>query len=72
MASGRPGVEIVRIAASGNAELIVMGIDAPPKSPDGFGATTRCVMQLARRTVLLVPERLFGAHGPVAATDRFS
>jgi nucleotide-binding universal stress UspA family protein len=58
---GRPCVEIARIAAAGNADLIVMGIDAAPTSPDAFGATTRCVMEFARSTVLLVPERLFAA-----------
>jgi hypothetical protein len=64
VASGRPCVEIVRIADSTNVDLVVMGIDAPPKSPDAFGETTSCVMQFARRTVLLVPERLFAAPRP--------
>jgi len=64
VASGRPCVEIGRIAASANADLIVMGIDARPTAPDQFGETTSCVMQFARRAVLLVPERLFGAPRP--------
>jgi len=66
VASGRPCVEIARIAASGSADLIVMGIDAPRKSTNDFGATTGGVMQFARSTVLLVPERLLGAHSRVA------
>ena len=57
--SGRPCVELVRIVTARDAGLIVMGIDAGHKSQKKFGETTSCVMQLARRTVLLVPERLF-------------
>lgn len=57
--SGRPCVELTRIAAARNADLIVMGIDAAGAPEDGFGETSGCVMQYARRTVLLVPERLF-------------
>jgi nucleotide-binding universal stress UspA family protein len=60
VASGRPCLEIVRLANVNDADLVVMGIDARPKSPHEFGETTSCVMQFARRTVLLVPERLFG------------
>jgi nucleotide-binding universal stress UspA family protein len=56
--SGQPCVEIVRVAANRNADLIVMGIDATPTSLHDFGETTSCVMQFAQRTVLLVPERL--------------
>jgi nucleotide-binding universal stress UspA family protein len=57
--SGRPCVEIVRLARSHDADLIVMGVDASLASHEGRGETTDCVMQFARRTVLLVPERLF-------------
>ena len=57
--SGRPCAELVRVAAAGNADLIVMGIDAAQKSQNEFGETTSCMMQLVRRTVLLVPERMF-------------
>jgi len=64
VASGRPCVEIGRVAASTDADLIVMGIDAQAKAPDAFGETTKCVMQFARSAVLLVPERLFGAPRP--------
>ena len=56
--SGRPCVEIVRLATVRQADLIVMGIDAPPKSATAFGETTNCVMQFAGKSVLLVPERL--------------
>jgi len=56
--SGRPCVEIVRLATARRADLIVMGIDARPQSADAFGETTNCVMQFAGKTVLLVPERL--------------
>jgi nucleotide-binding universal stress UspA family protein len=59
--SGRPCAEIVRIATSRDADLIVMGLDAGPESPHEFGETASCVMQFAGRTVLLVPERLFRA-----------
>jgi len=61
VASGRPCVEIVRVATSTRADLIVMGIDAREKSPDEFGETASCVMRFACRTVLLIPERLFGS-----------
>jgi nucleotide-binding universal stress UspA family protein len=62
--SGRPCVEIVRLATVRDADLIVMGIDAASKSPAEFGKTTSCIMQLAGKTVLLVPERLSRArHG---------
>jgi nucleotide-binding universal stress UspA family protein len=57
--SGRPCVEIVRLARVRDTDLIVMGIDAGHTSRELFGETTNCVMQFARRTVLLVPERLF-------------
>jgi nucleotide-binding universal stress UspA family protein len=63
VASGRPCVEIVRLATLREADLIVMGIDAPPKSAPAFGETTSCVMQFAGRTILLVPERLCRARG---------
>ncbi len=59
VASGRPCVEIVRIAHARNADLIVMGIDAGQTSLEAFGGTTNGVMQFAGRSVLLVPERLF-------------
>ena len=55
--SGRPYVEIVRVAATRDAGLIVMGIDDGPDSHEEFGETASCVMQFAQRTVLLVPER---------------
>jgi nucleotide-binding universal stress UspA family protein len=56
--SGRPCVEIVRLATVRQADLIVMGIDARATAPAAFGETTSCVMQFAGKTVLLVPERL--------------
>ena len=56
--SGQPCVEIVRIADARDADLIVMGIDAR-RLEEAPGDTTSCVMQLARKSVLLVPERLF-------------
>jgi nucleotide-binding universal stress UspA family protein len=54
--SGQPCVEIVRIARTRDAGVIVMGIDAGPASHKEFGETAGCVMQFARKTVLLVPE----------------
>ena len=57
--SGQPCVELVRIVTARDADLIVMGIDGGHRSKKEFGETARCVMQCARRTVLLVPERLF-------------
>ena len=42
MTSGRPCAELVRVAAAGNADLIVMGIDAAQKSQNEFGETTSC------------------------------
>ena len=69
--SGSPPVEIARIATARDADLIVMGIDAPANSRSEFGDTTTCVMQCVRRTVLLVPERMF--HEPsVSRSDRRS
>src|ERR1043166_4018618 len=59
--SGRPCIEIVRIATARSADVIVMGIDANPNSERELGETTSCVMQFARRAVLLVRERLFRA-----------
>jgi len=61
VASGRPCVEIVRLATVREADLIVMGIDARPKSQEEFGETTSCVMQFAGKTALLVPEGLLRA-----------
>lgn len=57
--SGRPCVEIVRLAAARDADLLVMGVDGFHQSPQEYGETSSCVMQFARRTVLLVPERVF-------------
>jgi nucleotide-binding universal stress UspA family protein len=58
--SGRPCLEIARVAEARSADLIVMGIDRKT-SKESFGETTRCVMQFAHRNVLLVPEGLFAA-----------
>jgi nucleotide-binding universal stress UspA family protein len=69
--SGRPCVELVRIVTARDAGLIVMGIDAGHKSQEKLGETTSCVMQAARRTVLLVPERLF-REPEVGHSDRSS
>ena len=54
VASGRPCVEIVRVATVHDADLIVMGIDAPPTSPAEFGETTSCVMRFAATLLILV------------------
>ena len=67
--SGRPCAELVRVAAARDADLIVMGVDAEHKSQNTFGETTSCMMQFARRTVLLVPERLLREQ-QVAPRDR--
>jgi nucleotide-binding universal stress UspA family protein len=67
--SGRPCVEIVRLATVRDADLIVMGIDAASKSPAEFGKTTSCIMQFAGKTVLLVPERSSGAP-PLRRSNR--
>jgi nucleotide-binding universal stress UspA family protein len=58
--TGQPCVEIVRIANACDADLIVLGIDRQ-RADEAFGETTSCVSQLAGRSVLLVPERLFRA-----------
>jgi universal stress protein A len=57
--SGRPCIEIVRIARNRKADLMVMGIDAEHASSEEFGETTACVMQFAQCAVLLVPQRPF-------------
>jgi nucleotide-binding universal stress UspA family protein len=59
--SGKPCVEIVRLANARDADLVVMGIDGRPTAAGQFGETTSCVMQFAGKAVLLVPERLFVA-----------
>jgi nucleotide-binding universal stress UspA family protein len=57
--SGCPCVEIVRLSRTGDADLIVMGMDADHESWDALRQTTSCVIHFARAPVLLVPERLF-------------
>jgi len=52
--SPTPCVEIVRVATVHDADLIVMGIDAPPTSPAEFGETTSCVMRFAATLLILV------------------
>jgi nucleotide-binding universal stress UspA family protein len=56
--SGQPCAELVRIVTARDADLIVMGIDGNFRCGRELGETARCVMQCARKTVLLVPERL--------------
>jgi nucleotide-binding universal stress UspA family protein len=57
--SGSPCVEIVRLARTGGADLVVMGIDAEQRSRNELGTMTSCVMHFAQIPVLLVPEHLF-------------
>jgi nucleotide-binding universal stress UspA family protein len=66
--SGSPCVEIVRLARTGGADLVVMGIDAQQRSRNELGSTTSCVMHLAQTPVLLVPEHLFDMPQVTRAT----
>ncbi len=56
--SGCPCVEIVRLARTGGADLVVMGIDAENRSRNELGTTAGCVMHIARTPILLVPGHL--------------
>jgi universal stress protein A len=60
--SGSPCVEIVRLANTVRADLIVMGVDRGRGSKPTFGTTSICVLQFAPCPVLLVPA------GPLAAS----
>jgi len=57
--SGQPCVEIVRVVAARDVDLIVMGIDHDAVTPLQLGETIEYVMQFAQRSVVLVPGRLF-------------
>ena len=66
LASGDPPVEIVRLAAEIDADLIVVGVTR--RGPVGsrvFGATAALVMRAAAQPVLVVPETTV----PVACHD---